>query len=138
MRIILVGDPDQLPSVGPGKVLAELIDAGVIPHLHLSQVFRQAESSLIVTNAHRIRQGMMPEKRVEANYHFVERGDPASLLEACLDILLRLQVQGRRPWRARSAACASLLPLTFAEGTTHTHVNAVRSPELLRSNVDRR
>jgi exodeoxyribonuclease V alpha subunit len=87
MRIILVGDPDQLPSVGPGKVLAELIDAGVIPHLHLSQVFRQAESSLIVTNAHRIRQGMMPEKRVEANYHFVERGDPASLLEACLEVV---------------------------------------------------
>jgi exodeoxyribonuclease V alpha subunit len=59
-RLILIGDPDQLPSVGPGKVLAEFIRSGAVPHLHLDRIFRQAEESLIVANAHRIRQGIPP------------------------------------------------------------------------------
>ncbi len=59
-RLILIGDPDQLPSVGPGKVLAEFIRSGAIPHLHLDRIFRQAEESLIVANAHRIHQGIAP------------------------------------------------------------------------------
>ncbi|MEO7426628.1 MAG: ATP-dependent RecD-like DNA helicase [Fibrobacteria bacterium] len=59
-RLILIGDPDQLPSVGPGKVLAEFIRSGAVPHLHLDRIFRQAEESLIVANAHRIRQGTLP------------------------------------------------------------------------------
>ncbi len=59
-RLIMIGDPDQLPSVGPGKVLAEFIRSGAVPHLHLDRIFRQAEESLIVANAHRIRQGIPP------------------------------------------------------------------------------
>jgi exodeoxyribonuclease V alpha subunit len=59
-RLVLIGDPDQLPSVGPGKVLAEFIRSGAIPHLHLDRIFRQAEESMIVANAHRIRQGIPP------------------------------------------------------------------------------
>lgn len=59
-RLILIGDPDQLPSVGPGQVLAELIRSGSVPHLHLEAIFRQAGGSLIVANAHRIHRGEMP------------------------------------------------------------------------------
>ena len=59
-RLILIGDPDQLPSVGAGKVLAEFIRSGAVPHLHLDRIFRQAEASQIVANAHRIHQGIPP------------------------------------------------------------------------------
>src|SRR5690606_40049458 len=58
---LLVGDPDQLPSIGAGKVLAEFIRSGAIPHLHLSAIFRQAEASRIVTGAHRVNRGVAPE-----------------------------------------------------------------------------
>ena len=59
--LILVGDVDQLPSVGPGQVLADIIASGAVPVVRLTEVFRQAAQSRIVTNAHRINQGQMPE-----------------------------------------------------------------------------
>ncbi len=59
-QIVFVGDSDQLPSVGAGHVLGDMLDSGVIPSTRLSQVFRQAQESLIVTNAHRIRKGEFP------------------------------------------------------------------------------
>lgn len=60
-RLVLVGDPDQLPSVGAGNVLADLLDSGAIPVARLSQVFRQSTESLIITNAHRVLEGKLPE-----------------------------------------------------------------------------
>jgi len=60
-RLVLVGDVDQLPSVGPGTVLADLIKSGVVPTVRLTEIFRQAGQSLIVRNAHRIHDGEMPE-----------------------------------------------------------------------------
>ncbi len=57
----LVGDVDQLPSVGPGRVLGDLIDSGVATVVRLEEIFRQAAKSLIVTNAHRLNRGLMPE-----------------------------------------------------------------------------
>jgi len=60
-QIVLVGDQDQLPSVGAGNVLGDLIDSGVVPYVRLTQVFRQAQRSQIVVNAHRIRQGELPQ-----------------------------------------------------------------------------
>jgi exodeoxyribonuclease V alpha subunit len=59
--LVLVGDADQLPSVGPGQVLADIIAAGTVPIVRLTEVFRQAAKSRIVANAHRIREGRMPE-----------------------------------------------------------------------------
>ena len=56
----MVGDIDQLPSVGAGNVLRDMIDSGVIPTVKLERIFRQAESSKIITNAHRINKGLMP------------------------------------------------------------------------------
>jgi exodeoxyribonuclease V alpha subunit len=58
--LLLVGDVDQLPSVGPGLVLQNLIDSGVLPVVRLTEVFRQAAHSRIITNAHRINEGLMP------------------------------------------------------------------------------
>jgi exodeoxyribonuclease V alpha subunit len=69
-RLILVGDPDQLPSVGAGNVLSDLLDSRVIPEYRLTQIFRQEEGSLIVRNAHRMLDGARPE--------LPERGDRSS------------------------------------------------------------
>jgi hypothetical protein len=62
--LIMVGDVDQLPSVGPGNALRDLIDSGVVPVVRLMEVFRQAASSKIITSAHLIRHGKMPELRI--------------------------------------------------------------------------
>ena len=61
-RIIMVGDADQLPSVGPGSVLGEILQADVLPTVRLNEIFRQAQKSMIVQNAHRIVEGQMPIK----------------------------------------------------------------------------
>jgi exodeoxyribonuclease V alpha subunit len=58
--LIIVGDIDQLPSVGPGNVLADIIESGIIPVVRLTEIFRQAADSLIITNAHKINQGIFP------------------------------------------------------------------------------
>ena len=58
--LLLVGDVDQLPSVGPGMVLRNIIDCGVVPVVRLTEVFRQAAHSRIITNAHRINNGQLP------------------------------------------------------------------------------
>src|SRR6201996_5449526 len=61
--LLIVGDVDQLPSVGPGQVLADLIASGVIPVVRLTEVFRQAAESRIIVNAHCINQGAIPDLR---------------------------------------------------------------------------
>src|SRR3954462_4125591 len=60
MALLLVGDVDQLPSVGPGRVLGDLIDSAIVPVVRLTEVFRQAAGSRIITNAHRINTGRLP------------------------------------------------------------------------------
>jgi len=60
-QLLFVGDADQLPSVGAGRVLQDMLESGVVPHARLSEVFRQAEGSRLVANAHRINQGLMPD-----------------------------------------------------------------------------
>src|SRR5262245_64229971 len=59
--LVLVGDVDQLPSVGPGQVLADIIASGLIPTVRLTEVFRQVSQSRVIVNAHRINHGLMPE-----------------------------------------------------------------------------
>ena len=80
--LIMVGDVDQLPSVGAGNALRDLIDSGVVPVVRLTEVFRQAASSNIITSAHLIRQGKMPELRTAeagSDFHFVERETPEEI-----------------------------------------------------------
>ena len=76
--LLLVGDVDQLPSVGPGQVLADVIASGAVPVVRLTEVFRQAAASRIVTNAHRINRGQMPDltRDPEGDFHFVECAGP--------------------------------------------------------------
>ncbi len=71
-RIILVGDPDQLPPVGPGFPFSDMLRSGVLPAIRLTEIFRQAQESLIVMNAHRVNQGVMPELRnVKKDFFFL-------------------------------------------------------------------
>lgn len=82
-RLVLVGDADQLPSVGPGAVLRELVSSPAVPKVRLRTVFRQAEGSLVVANAHRIVRGELPRLPAEgrlADFFFVERDEPEDLL----------------------------------------------------------
>ena len=77
-RIILVGDSDQLPSVGPGNVLGDIVSSGVMPVVRLTEIFRQARKSLIVTNAHRIIAGEMPVlDRTDNDFFFLRRENQA-------------------------------------------------------------
>jgi exodeoxyribonuclease V alpha subunit len=78
--VILVGDVDQLPPVGPGQVLADIIDSGAIPVVRLTEVFRQAAASRIIVSAHRVNRGEMPELTAPADgasdFYFVEIDTP--------------------------------------------------------------
>ena len=95
--LILVGDVDQLPSVGPGQVLADIISSGAVPVVRLTEVFRQAAESRIITNAHRINQGRMPDlERPDgrSDFYFVGAKD----LEAGVDKIVEI-IRERLPRR---------------------------------------
>ena len=81
--LILVGDVDQLPSVGPGNVLQDIIGSGRIAVVRLTEIFRQAQRSLIVMNAHRVNQGEYPylQKSGQSDFYFIDREDPEKALE---------------------------------------------------------
>jgi exodeoxyribonuclease V alpha subunit len=94
---ILVGDVDQLPSVGPGQVLADIITSGAVPVVRLTEVFRQAAESRIIVNAHRINRGEMPElppTEAESDFYFVDVAGPEEGARKLLQI-----VQQRIPER---------------------------------------
>jgi exodeoxyribonuclease V alpha subunit len=91
-RLVLVGDADQLPSVGPGNVLGDLITSGVVPFVRLDHIFRQAEQSRIVVNAHRINSGQMPitdGNNPDSDFFFVARDDPVEAAELAVDFASR-------------------------------------------------
>ena len=73
-RVILVGDPDQLPPVGPGFPFSDMLRSGMIPTVRLTEIFRQAQESLIVMNAHKVNQGILPELRdTTKDFFFMRR-----------------------------------------------------------------
>ena len=95
---VLVGDINQLPSVGPGSVLKDIIASGAVPVVELTEIFRQAQESSIVVNAHRINRGLMPklepaEQRLE-DFYLLEQEDPEEVLRIVLEL-----IQGRIPKR---------------------------------------
>jgi exodeoxyribonuclease V alpha subunit len=90
-HLVLVGDVDQLPSVGAGNVLKDIIKSGRFTVVMLSEIFRQAQASLIVVNAHKVNQGLMPlfrgdEKPGEADFQFIQEEDPEKILQRILDL----------------------------------------------------
>ena len=86
-RLILVGDSDQLPSVGPGNVLGDLIESGLIPVVRLNEIFRQAQQSLIVTNAHKIVNGEIPIlNSADKDFFFLQRNTKSELSAVIADL----------------------------------------------------
>ena len=95
--LVLVGDVDQLPSVGPGMVLRHLIESGVASVVRLTEIFRQAAGSRVIQIAHGINQGWIPEpspKNIDADFYFVERDEPEKILATVIHL-----VQERIPQR---------------------------------------
>ncbi len=89
-RLVLVGDADQLPSVGPGNVLNDLIASEKMPVVCLTEIFRQAQQSLIVTNAHRIIHGEQPvTDKKDSDFFFMERNDSLSAADCIADLVAR-------------------------------------------------
>lgn len=86
-RIILVGDTDQLPAVGPGSVLKDIIRSQKIPAIRLDEIFRQAQTSMIIQNAHIINAGRLPDLRKQySDFVFYELNDDTSVTQKILDL----------------------------------------------------
>ena len=86
-RLILVGDPDQLPPVGPGFPFGDMLRSGVLPSVRLTEIFRQAQQSLIVMNAHRVNQGEMPDlKCVTSDFFFMRRSSEEAVCSLIRDL----------------------------------------------------
>jgi len=88
--LLLVGDIDQLPSVGPGQVLADVISSGAVPVVRLTEVFRQAAQSRIITSAHRINQGSIPDlspSQTESDFYFVQADDPETAVGRIVELV---------------------------------------------------
>jgi exodeoxyribonuclease V alpha subunit len=98
-HVLLVGDTDQLPPIGPGRVLADLVDCGAVPRVHLAAIYRQAARSLIVRSARRINRGLPPffslaeareelgEDELDEDFYFVSRSGPETLREVVLELV---------------------------------------------------
>ncbi len=88
--LLIVGDIDQLPSVGPGQVLADIIASGAVPVVRLTEVFRQAASSRIIVTAHRINQGLMPDlgkPEEDSDFYFVAADDPETAVTRIVELV---------------------------------------------------
>lgn len=86
-RLILVGDPDQLPSVGPGNLLSDLIRSGRVPMVRLTEIFRQAAESAIVMNAHSVNRGEVPDLyNNKKDFFFLRRRDPQRTADTIVEL----------------------------------------------------
>ena len=118
-RLVLVGDPDQLPSVGPGSLFAALIRCGAVPAVRLTDIFRQAAQSAIVRGAHLINCGQTPDlARNQGDFFCLVRRDPQAVLDTIVDLCRRRlperlgipadQIQGLSPTRRRGTGTRAL------------------------------
>ena len=88
--LLIVGDIDQLPSVGPGQVLADIISSGALPVVRLTEVFRQAAQSRIISSAHRINHGLIPDLSSpgsESDFYFVQADDPETAVVRIIELV---------------------------------------------------
>ena len=131
-RLILVGDADQLPPVGAGNVLADLIGSGLLPVICLTEVFRQAMDSLIVTNAHRIVGGDMPVlDRKDGDFFLLERTNPYTAAKTVSELVSKRlpQAYGLSPAEDIQVLCPSK---KGEVGTVHLNTllqNSVNPPD---------
>lgn len=110
MRLILVGDIDQLPSVGAGNVLRDIMDSGTVPVIRLTRIFRQALSSRIITNAHRINQGQMPDlsNGADTDFFFTSKADPE---EAAAEVVNLVKTKLSRYYAVSPSQIQVLTPM---------------------------
>ena len=87
-RLIMVGDADQLPSVGAGNVLADLLGSGIVPSICLKKIFRQAKTSMIVRTAHQINQGERPPMENGGDFFFIPKKTPQGTVEAAVEMVI--------------------------------------------------
>ena len=88
--LLIVGDIDQLPSVGPGQVLADIIASGAVPVVRLTEIFRQAAQSRIITGAHKINQGLIPDlskPEGDSDFYFVQADDPETAVPRIIELV---------------------------------------------------
>jgi exodeoxyribonuclease V alpha subunit len=131
--VIFVGDVDQLPSVGPGQVLADLIDSGAVPVVRLTEVFRQAASSRIVRSAHQINQGVfpsLPDRGEASDFYFVPADEPETIARTVVDLVKtrlpkKFQVD---PVRDIQVLCPMNRSLTGARGLNQLLQEALNPP----------
>ena len=98
-RLIIVGDVDQLPSVGPGNVLKDLIESEYIKVVRLKEIFRQGAESLIVVNAHRINEGEMPLlNQKDKDFFFINENDQDKILNTIIDLMNRRLPKFNKSW----------------------------------------
>ncbi len=98
--LLIVGDIDQLPSVGPGQVLADVIASGAVPVVRLTEVFRQAAHSRIITSAHRINRGSIPDLSRpdgDSDFYFVQADDPETAVPLIIE-LVKTRIPQRFGW----------------------------------------
>ena len=118
-RLVLVGDPDQLPSVGPGVLFADLIRSEAVPTIRLTEIFRQAAQSAIIRSAHLINRGEAPDlRRNEGDFFCLARRDPEAVLDTVVDLCRRRlpermgipvdQIQVLSPTRRRGTGTRAL------------------------------
>lgn len=142
-HLVLVGDADQLPSVGPGNFLRDLIASDLIPTVQLTEIFRQAATSQIITTAHRINQGQMPEfpqpQPKDSDCHFLQRDTPEDIVRA-----IRVLAAERIPTAFRLDPVRDIQILTpmnrGALGTQQLNAmlqEALNPPNELKGEVDR-
>jgi exodeoxyribonuclease V alpha subunit len=99
-HVLLVGDTDQLPPIGPGRVLADLVECGIVPRVHLTAIYRQAARSLIIQSARRVNRGEIPflslddarntlgdDVELDEDFFFIGRNGPESMVEAVVDLV---------------------------------------------------
>ena len=144
MRVVFIGDVDQLPSVGSGNVLRDMIESGAVPTTRLTKIFRQAESSRIVTGAHRINSGLMPDLSNSAGTDFFfipkEKISDADNKEAIADAIIRSfdrmhdkyglaysDIQVLSPMRATACIGTNALNLSLQD-----HINAENAGHKIR------
>lgn len=98
-RLIIVGDAQQLPSVGPGNVLRDFIDSGCIKVVKLKEIFRQSKESMIIVNAHRINSGKMPilNKKFK-DFYFIKCREPLAIMNTIIDLINRRLPNFNKDW----------------------------------------
>ncbi len=119
-RLLLVGDPDQLPSVGPGSLFSDLIRSGAVPTVRLTEIFRQAARSCIVQTAHQVNRGEMPDLQPpeDSDFRFIQQQTPRGVLDTIVDLCLHQlpekmhippdQIQVLSPTRLRETGTSAL------------------------------